>query len=175
MLAVSLGPDGGHVLKRVRLEDPLMVAAPLYGPAVVLNTHGIVTLLGWHSLRPLKVFRGFSDPQVARIAPGDRFAYVADGGSGEISVIDLAKRRIVHRVYVGLQAHHMSFSPNGRRLWIALGEVATTIVRLDGVFPEDGAFTHPARARKAEARRTSRKTEVTTTTGSRELMRPAAI
>jgi len=131
VLAVSLGPHGGHVLKRVRLEDPLMVAAPLHGPAVVLNPHGTVTLLGWHSLRPIKVFHGFSDPQVARIAPGDRFAYAADGGSGEISVIDLARRRIVDRVYVGLQAHHMSFSPDGRRLWIALGEVATTIVRLD--------------------------------------------
>ena len=131
VLAVSLGPHGGHVLKRVRLEDPLMVAAPLHGPAVVLNPHGTVTLLGWHSLRPLKVFHGFSNPQVARIAPGDRFAYVADGGSGEISVIDLARRRIVDRVYVGLQAHHMSFSPDGRRLWIALGEVATTVVRLD--------------------------------------------
>ena len=82
VLAVSLGPDGGDVLRRVRLEDPLMVAAPLHGPAVVLNPHGIVTLLGWHSLRPLKVFRGFSDPQVARIAPGDRFAYVADGVCG---------------------------------------------------------------------------------------------
>ena len=35
VLAVSLGPDGGHVLKRVHLEDPLMVAAPLHGPAVV--------------------------------------------------------------------------------------------------------------------------------------------
>jgi hypothetical protein len=90
-----------------------------------------VTLLGWHSLRPLKVFHGFSDPQVARISPGGRFAYVADGGSGEVSVIDLARQRIVDRVYVGLQAHHMSFSPDGRRLWIALGEVATTIVRLD--------------------------------------------
>ena len=131
VLAVSLGPHGGHVLKRVRLEDPLMVAAPLHGPAVVLNPHGTVTLLGWHSLRRLKVFHGFSDPQVARIAPGDRFAYVADGGTGKISVIDLAGRRIVDSVYVGLQAHHMSFSPDGRRLWIALGEVATTIVRLD--------------------------------------------
>src|SRR5437868_438969 len=125
VLAVSLGPHGGRVLKRVRLDDPLMVAAPLHGPAVVVDPHGTVTLLGWHSLQPLKVFHGFSDPQVERIAPGDRFAYVADGGSGEISVIDLAKRRIVHRVYVGLQAHHMSFSPDGRRLWIALGEVAT--------------------------------------------------
>jgi WD40 repeat protein len=131
VLAVSLGLDGGHVLERVRLEDPLMIAAPLHGPAVVLNPHGTVTLLGWHSLRPLNVFHGFSDPQVARIAPGDRFAYVADGGSGELFVIDLATLRIVDRAYVGLQAHHMSFSPDGRRLWVVLGEAARTIVRLD--------------------------------------------
>jgi hypothetical protein len=131
VLAVSLGPHGGHVLKRVRLEDPLMVAAPQHGPAVVVNPHGPVTLLGWHSLRPIKVFHGFSDPQVARIAPGDRFAYVADGGSGTISVIDLARRRIVDRLFVGLRAHHMAFSADGRRLWIALGEVARTVVRLD--------------------------------------------
>lgn len=131
VLAVSLGPHGGHVLERVRLADPLMVAAPLHGPAVVVDPHGTVTLLGWHSLQPIKVFHGFRDPQVARIAPGDRFAYVADGGSGEISVIDLARRKIVDRVHVGLRAHHMSFSPDAKRLWIALGEVATTVVRLD--------------------------------------------
>ena len=131
VVAVSLGPYGGHVLKRVHVADPLMVAGPLHGPAVVLDPHGTVTLLGWHSLRPIKVFRGFSDPQVARIAPGDRFAYVADGGSGEITVIDLARRKIVDRVRVGLLAHHLSFSPDGKRLWIVLGEVARTIVRLD--------------------------------------------
>jgi DNA-binding beta-propeller fold protein YncE len=131
VLAVSLGPHGGHILRRVRVTDPLMVAAPLHGPAVVVDPHGTVTLLGWHSLRTVKVFHGFSDPQVARIAPGDRYAYVADGGNGTISVIDLARRRIVGRVHVGLLAHHMAFSPDGRRLWIALGEVATTVVRLD--------------------------------------------
>ena len=131
VLAVSLGPHGGHVIRRVHLEDPLMVAAPLQGPAVVLNPHGTVTLLARRSLRPLKVFHRFSDPQVARIARGDRFAYIADGGSGEVSVIDLARRRIVDRVYVGLKAHHLSFSPDGRRLWVVLGEVARTIVRLD--------------------------------------------
>jgi DNA-binding beta-propeller fold protein YncE len=132
VVAVSLGPEGGRVLRRVHLVDPLMVAAPLHGPAVVLSpSTGTVTLLAWHSLRPVKVFHGFRDPQVARIAPGDRFAYVADGGTGELSVIDLQRRRIVYRLQVGAGAHHMSFSPDGARLWIALSEVATTIVRLD--------------------------------------------
>ncbi|HEX3237814.1 MAG TPA: hypothetical protein VHQ99_05330 [Gaiellaceae bacterium] len=131
VLAVSLGPHGGKVLKRVRLHYPLMVAAPLQGPAVVVNPHGIVTLLAWHSLRPVKVFRGFDRPEVAAIAPGDRYAYVSDAGSGRLVVIDLHRRRIVRRVFVGFKAHHLDFSPDGTRLWVSLGETATTIVRLD--------------------------------------------
>jgi DNA-binding beta-propeller fold protein YncE len=131
VFAVSLGPHGGHVLKTVHLHDPLMVAAALHGPAVVVDPHGTVTLLAWHSLRPIKVFRGFRVPEVAAIAPGDRYAYIADGGSGRLVVIDLPQRRIVGRVFVGSNAHHLDFSPDGRRLWVSLGETATTIVRLD--------------------------------------------
>jgi DNA-binding beta-propeller fold protein YncE len=131
VFAVSLGPHGGHVLRRVHLDDPLMVATALHGPAVVVDPHGTVTLLAWHSLRPIKVFRGFRVPEVAAISPGDRYAYVADGGSGRLVVLDLERRRIVGHVFVGLQAHHLDFSPDGRRLWVSLGETATTIVRLD--------------------------------------------
>jgi hypothetical protein len=132
VIAVSLGLHGGRVLKRVHVSDPLMVAAPLHGPAVVLSpATGSVTLLAWHSLRPVKVFHGFRDPEVARVAPGDRYVYVADGKTGNLTVIDLARQRIVNRVHVGAGAHHMSFSPDAKRLWIALSEVATTVVRLD--------------------------------------------
>jgi DNA-binding beta-propeller fold protein YncE len=131
VFAVSLGPHGGRVLERVHLDDPLMVAAGLHGPAVVVDPHGTVTLLAWHSLRPIKVFRGFDEPEVAAISPGGRYAYVADGGSGRLVVLDLQRRRIVGRVFVGAEAHHLDFSPDGRRLWVALGETATTIVRLD--------------------------------------------
>lgn len=131
VFAVSLGPHGGHVLKRVHVADPLMVAAPPHGPAVVVNPHGTVTLLGWHSLRPVKAFHGFRTPEVARIAPGDRYAYISDGGSGDLIVIDLLQRKVVDRLHVGLGAHHLAFSPDGRRLWVALSEVATTVVRVD--------------------------------------------
>lgn len=135
VLAVSLGPHGGRVLKRVRLDDPLMIAAPLHAPAVVVDPHGMVTLLGWHSLRPVKVFHGFVRPEVAAIAPGDRYAYVSDAGSGRLVVIDLERRTIVGRIFAGFQAHHLDFSPDGRRLWVALGETASTIVRLDTADP----------------------------------------
>lgn len=132
MIAVTLGPHGGQVLKRVHVIDPLMVAAPLRGPTVVLSpATGTVTLLAWHTLRSVHVFHGFRDPEVARVAPGDRYAYIADGGTGDLTVIDLARYRIVDRLHVGTGAHHMSFGPDGRRLWVALSEVATTVVRLD--------------------------------------------
>ncbi|HEY3462955.1 MAG TPA: YncE family protein [Gaiellaceae bacterium] len=135
VLAISLGRHGGRVLKRVRLDDPLMIAAPLHGPAVVVDPHGTVTLLGWHSLRPVKVFHGLVRPEVAAIAPGDRYAYVSDAGSGRLVVIDLRRRTIVGRIFAGFQAHHLDFSPDGRRLWVALGETASTIVRLDTANP----------------------------------------
>ena len=131
VFAVSLGPHGGRVLERVRLDDPLMVAASLHGPAVVVDPHGTVTLLGRHSLRPTTVLRGFRQPEVAAIAPDGRYAYVADGGSGDLVVLDLLRRSVVGRVFVGLLAHHLDFSPDGRRLWVALGETASTIVRVD--------------------------------------------
>ncbi|HZS30498.1 MAG TPA: hypothetical protein VFA37_04520 [Gaiellaceae bacterium] len=147
VIAVSLGPHGGQVLKRVPVVDPLMVAAPLHGPAVVLSpATGTVTLLAWHSLRVAKVFHGFRDPEVARIAPGDRYVYVNDNTTGDLTVIDLARERIVDRIHVGAGAHHMAFTPDGRQLWIALSEVATTVVRLDTsdlVRPRVVGLLHP--------------------------------
>jgi DNA-binding beta-propeller fold protein YncE len=135
VLAVSLGKYGGQILRRVHLDDPLMIASASDGPAVVVNPGGIVTLLAWHSLRPIKVFHGFSAPKVAAIAPGGQLAYVTDERTGDLTVIDLQQRRIVGRVFVGLGAHHFGISPDGSRIWVALGETATTIVRLDASNP----------------------------------------
>jgi len=135
VLAVSLGPHGGRVLRRVHLVDPLMIAAAPYGPAVVVNPSGIVTLLAWHTLRPIKVFHSFRAPKVAAVAPSRLFAYVTDERTGDLSVIDLAHRRIVGRVFVGLRAHHLGIGSDGRRIWVALGETARTIVRLDSSNP----------------------------------------
>ena len=135
VVAVSLGKYGGHILRRVHLVDPLMIAAPVHGPAVVVNPSGTVTLLAWHTLRPIKVFHSFRAPKVAEIAPDGRLAYVTDEKTGKLSVIDLRRRRIVGRVFVGLLAHHFGISPDGRRIWVALGESATTVVRLDASNP----------------------------------------
>jgi DNA-binding beta-propeller fold protein YncE len=135
VLAVSLGPHGGRVLRRIHLADPLMIAAAPHSPAVVVNPTGTVTLLAWHSLRPIKVFHAFRSPKVAAVAPGGQLAYVTDERTGNLSVIDLARRKVVGRVFVGALAHHFGISPDGRRIWVALGESATTIVRLTASNP----------------------------------------
>jgi DNA-binding beta-propeller fold protein YncE len=135
VIALSLGPHGGQVMRRVHLADPLMIASGSHGPAVVVNPAGVITLLAWHTLRPIKTFRWFRTPKVAAVAPNGRFAYVTDEGTGDLTVIDLARREIVSRVFVGLHAHHLGISPDGGRIWVALGETATTIVRLDSSNP----------------------------------------
>jgi DNA-binding beta-propeller fold protein YncE len=135
VLAVSLGKYGGHILRRVHLDHPLMIASATDGPAVVVNPRGTVTLLAWHTLQTIKTFHGFRAPKVAEVTPNGRLAYVTDERTGDLTVIDLQRRRIVGRVFVGLRAHHFGLSPDGRRIWVALGETATTIVRLNASNP----------------------------------------
>jgi YVTN family beta-propeller protein len=135
VVAVSLGSHGGRILQRVHLPGALMIAAPPRGPAVVVSTTGAVTLLAWHTLRPIKVFHVFRSPKVAAVAPNGRLAYVTDERTGDLSVIDLARRKVVDRVLVGAEAHHLGISPDGTRIWVALGESAKTIVRLDSSNP----------------------------------------
>jgi Cytochrome D1 heme domain len=94
-----------------------------------------VTLLAAPSLRPIEVFHAFRSPKVAAIAPDGRLAYVTDERTGDLTAIDLAARRIVGRVFVGSEAHHLGISPDGRWIWVALGETARTVVRLDASNP----------------------------------------
>jgi len=112
-----------------------MIAAPPHGPAVVVNPSGIVNLLAWHTLRPIAAFHSFRTPKVASVTHDGRLAYVTDEGSGDLSVIDLGRRMIIGRVFVGLEAHHLAISPDGRWVWVALGETASTIIRVDSSNP----------------------------------------
>ena len=130
LLAVSL-PDG-HVLRRVAVAaDPETIAAQPNGPAVVVSPRShTVTVLAWHSLRTLEVLRDFRS-QIAAITPDGNWAYITDAGTGDLTVLDLKTQRIVDRLYVGANAHHLTISPDQSRTWVALGESATTIVILN--------------------------------------------
>jgi DNA-binding beta-propeller fold protein YncE len=151
LIAVSL-PDG-RFLRRVRVpEEPQNVAANQRVVVVVSPAAGAVTLLGPRSLRVTKVLRGFGSPHLAALAPilcprarppcRGRLVYVTDDPRGQLDVISLQQKRVVARLSVGFGAHHLTVSPDGRRIWIALGEKASAIAVVDVSRPEHPRVLH---------------------------------
>jgi DNA-binding beta-propeller fold protein YncE len=139
LIAVAL-PEG-RVLDRVRLPaDPENVAANQNVAVVVSPSAGAVSLLGARSLRVTRILRGFGSPHMVALAPNGKWAYVTDDPRGHLDVISLQHKRVVARLFVGLGAHHLTVSPDGRRLWIALGEKAAEIALVDVARP-----AHPQR------------------------------
>jgi DNA-binding beta-propeller fold protein YncE len=125
----------GKVLARTALPagPQYVVAEP--GLAVATSPRaGEVTLLGGDErLRVEHVFGGFAAPDIVAISPDGEYAYVADDPRGQLAVIRLSDDKLLSRTFVGYGAHHFAFSPDERRVWIALGESARTIVILSPV------------------------------------------
>jgi YVTN family beta-propeller protein len=129
---LEVSPATGRVLRRVAVTgDPTTLAAAPAGPVVVCSpAAGTVTLLSWPGLRPVAALHAFRTPEIAAITPDGEWALVSDA-AGTVSTIQLSTQRIVDRLRVGRGAHHMAISPDQRVAWVALGETAHTIVRLD--------------------------------------------
>jgi len=129
----------GKVARRITLPpDPEFVAADRRVVVVVSPSAGAVTLLDRSSLRPIRILRGFGSPHIAELSPDGRYVYVTDDARGQLVVIRLSNGRLLARIPVGAEAHHFAVRPNGRRVWLALGESARTIVVVDTSDP-----THP--------------------------------
>ena len=152
------------MLRRVTVAaDPQNVVADQRTAVVVSPGSGAVTLLDARTLRVRKVLRGFGAPHLAALTPDGKWAFVTDDARGQLDVVSLTRLRIVKRLYVGAGAHHLSLSPDGQRLWIALGEHARELSIVDVSL--SGAS--PARASAASTRVSSRTTSLFSPTGSR--------
>jgi serine/threonine-protein kinase len=129
LLAVDLRT--GRVIRRERMpRDPENVVAG--GVAVVVSAaSGTVTVLDPRSGHRYHEVSGFDSPHIPALVPGGDYAYVTDDAAGTLTAIGLTAGRRVATVAVGAGAHHLAFSPNGRRLMVALGESARTIVVLN--------------------------------------------
>ncbi|MHB8689819.1 MAG: YncE family protein [Solirubrobacteraceae bacterium] len=129
LIVVAL--PSGRLVRRVPLPPgPEYVATCCKGSGIVVVSvrAGKVVLLDPNTLRVVKTFGGFSSPHVPLIS-GD-YVYVTDDARGTLTTIQLSNMKVTSRVSVGIGAHHMSFSPDQRQLWIALGESAGAIAIL---------------------------------------------
>lgn len=121
----------GKVTRAIALPaGPQYVAAEPGLAIATSTTAGAVTLLEGDRLHVAKVLRGFSGPRITGLAPDGEYAYVTDDARGTLTTIQLGRARVTSTVSVGAGAHHFAVSPDGRRIWIALGESATRIVTL---------------------------------------------
>jgi YVTN family beta-propeller protein len=132
LLVVDL--PSGRIVKRLTLPpDPEDIATVGTGGVVIVvsSRAGKVTVLGRDPLRPVRTFAGFDEPHIAAVSPDGQYAYVTDDARGTVTVIQPSDMRVTSTVRVGLGAHHLSFSPDEHRAWIALGEHASQIAILD--------------------------------------------
>jgi DNA-binding beta-propeller fold protein YncE len=129
---VAVDVRTGQIRGRVLLPaDPENVAVAAGVAVVVSSAAGTVSLLDDRRLRVQSELHGFAAPHIPAIAPDLRYAYVTDDAAGTLTPIKLHGHRALAPVALGAGAHHLSFSPNGRTLWVALGESARTIVIVD--------------------------------------------
>ncbi len=137
VVVVALGRRS-RVERRVRtLEDPRSIERSPGGTAAIVGHagEGAISLLAVDGtsggVRVRRVLRGFGQPRYTAFARGGRVAYVSDSGTGEVAVVDVRAGRVVRRVGVGDAARHLGLSPDGRRLWVALGSSAATLAVVD--------------------------------------------
>jgi DNA-binding beta-propeller fold protein YncE len=100
--------------------------------AVVAHSElGAVTLVDTATLRPTHVLRAFREPRYTTAHPGGRYAFVTDARLGEVVTVDVVRGVVVGRAAVGTLARHLTISPWGGTLWVALGSKAEQIAVVD--------------------------------------------
>jgi DNA-binding beta-propeller fold protein YncE len=125
--------SSGRVLRRVPTErGPRSIESAAATNAVIAHTEaGLVSIVDGASLGVRAVLRGFEEPRYTAVDPSGRYAYVTDSGRGELAVVDVLRGAVVSRLALGGPARHISLSPSGRRLWIALGSKAHEVAVVD--------------------------------------------
>jgi DNA-binding beta-propeller fold protein YncE len=97
---------------------------------VAHSTDGVVSVVDPWKFEVRHVLR-VERPRYTAAHPAGRFAFVTDESSGDVLTIDVMRGRIVGRAFAGPRARHLTISPSGLHLWVALGSSAREIAVVD--------------------------------------------
>jgi DNA-binding beta-propeller fold protein YncE len=128
LVAVELA--SGRVLRHIpTLGSPRSIETVGETAVVAHTERGSLSLV--RDLKVAHVVRGFDEPRYTAAHPDGRHAYVTDAARGEVVTLDVVRGAVVAREQVGAHARHVTISPSGRTLWIALGSKAEQIAIVD--------------------------------------------
>jgi DNA-binding beta-propeller fold protein YncE len=127
VVAVEL--TSGRVHREIETEPGPRSIESVGGTAAVIahTTRGVVSVLDGATLRVRALVRGFEEPRYTAADRGGRLAYVTDSGRGDIAAIDVLRGVVLGRLALRGPARHVSLSPSGRTLWVALGSKAQEV------------------------------------------------
>jgi DNA-binding beta-propeller fold protein YncE len=91
-----------------------------------------VEVLDVRAGRWLRRLTGFKEPQGIAFAPERNIIAVANGGSGELDLVDGADFHVVKTVSLGGDADNVRYDPTTARLYVGYGAGALAAVELDG-------------------------------------------
>jgi DNA-binding beta-propeller fold protein YncE len=121
----------GRVLRYVTTRPGPSSIETVDEMAVVAHSaEGVVSVVDAWKLEVRHVIR-VDRPRYTAAHPAGRFAFVSDELSGDVVTIDVMRGRIVGRVFAGPRARHVTISPSGLHLWVALGSSAREIAVVD--------------------------------------------
>jgi DNA-binding beta-propeller fold protein YncE len=121
----------GRVLRYVTTRPGPSSIETVDEMAVVAHSaEGVVSVVDAWKLEVRHVIR-VGRPRYTAAHPAGRFAFVTDEISGDVVTIDVMRGRIVGRAFAGPRARHLTISPSGLHLWIALGSSAREIAVVD--------------------------------------------
>jgi DNA-binding beta-propeller fold protein YncE len=131
VVVVELG--SGRVVAEVSTDaGPRSIESVAATCAVIAHTQsGIVSVLDARSLRVRARLRGFREPRYTAADVGGRYAYVSDSGRQDVARVDVLRGEVLERLALGGPARHISLSPSGRLLWVALGSKAEQVAVVD--------------------------------------------
>ena len=128
---VAVNVASGAVLRRLRTPpDPRSIESIGWVGALVAHTAGGRMTLIDSDLRVRSIAGEFGAPRYTAVSPDRRLAYVTDSAREELAVVDLRGRRLIGRVRVGGPARHLGIDRHGTRLWVALGNKASSLAVL---------------------------------------------